>query len=50
MKLAVRQAVSLGAYIVKIYAEPEAFKEVIKSCPVPVVMAGGPITTDQECY
>ncbi|MEM2930397.1 MAG: fructose-bisphosphate aldolase [Thermoproteota archaeon] len=48
LKLAVRQAVSLGADIVKIYAEPEAFKEVTKSCPVPVVMAGGPITTDQE--
>ncbi|MEM2941371.1 MAG: fructose-bisphosphate aldolase [Thermoproteota archaeon] len=48
LKLAVRQAVSLGADIVKIYSEPQAFAEITKSCPIPVVIAGGPITTDQE--
>lgn len=48
LKLAVRQAVSLGADILKIYSEPQALAEITKSCPVPVVMAGGPITTDQE--
>lgn len=48
LKLAVRQAISLGADIVKIYSEPESFKEVTEACPVPVVMAGGPLTTDWE--
>ena len=48
LKTAVRQAVSLGADIVKIYGEPSAFKEATKACPVPVIMAGGPATTDKE--
>jgi len=48
LKVAVRQAVSLGADIVKIYGEPQTFKEVTKGCPVPVIMAGGPATTDRE--
>jgi len=48
LKIAVRQAVSLGADVVKIYGEPPAFKEATKACPVPVIMAGGPATTDKE--
>jgi DhnA family fructose-bisphosphate aldolase class Ia len=45
---AVREAVSLGADIVKIYGEPAAFSEATKACPVPVIIAGGPATTDKE--
>ncbi len=48
LKIAVRQAVSLGADVVKIYGKPEAFSEATKACPVPVIMAGGSVTTDKE--
>jgi DhnA family fructose-bisphosphate aldolase class Ia len=48
LKTAVRQAVSLGADVVKIYGGPEAFSEATKACPVPVIMAGGPATDDKE--
>jgi fructose-bisphosphate aldolase/2-amino-3,7-dideoxy-D-threo-hept-6-ulosonate synthase len=48
LKIAVRQAVSLGADIVKIYGEPQVFIEATKACPVPVIIAGGPATTDKE--
>jgi DhnA family fructose-bisphosphate aldolase class Ia len=48
LKFAVRQGVSLGADIVKIYGEPQSFKEATKACPVPVIMVGGPPTSDRE--
>jgi fructose-bisphosphate aldolase/2-amino-3,7-dideoxy-D-threo-hept-6-ulosonate synthase len=48
LKVAVRHGVSLGADIIKIYGEPQSFKEATKACPVPVVMAGGPVTSDRE--
>jgi len=48
LKFAARQAVSLGADLVKIYGPPQVFAEATKACPVPVVMAGGPATTDKE--
>jgi fructose-bisphosphate aldolase/2-amino-3,7-dideoxy-D-threo-hept-6-ulosonate synthase len=48
LKIAVRQAVSLGADLVKIYGGPPVFSEATKACPVPVIMAGGPATTDKE--
>lgn len=48
LKVAVRLAISLGADVAKIYGKPEAFSEATKACPVPVIMAGGPATTDKE--
>jgi len=48
LRFAVRHAVSLGADIVKIYGPPQVFAEAAKACPVPVLMAGGPATTDKE--
>jgi fructose-bisphosphate aldolase/2-amino-3,7-dideoxy-D-threo-hept-6-ulosonate synthase len=49
---AARIGAELGADIVKTHytGSPESFREVIKGCPVPLVMAGGPKTkTDREC-
>ena len=44
VKLAARAAAELGADIVKTNytGGPESFREVVKGCPVPVVIAGGP--------
>lgn len=43
---AARAAAELGADIVKTWytGSPETFKQVVESCPVPVVIAGGPHT------
>ena len=51
VKHAARIGAELGADIVKTNytGSEEAFREVVKGCPVPVVMAGGPKTeTDEE--
>ena len=51
VKHAARIGAELGADIVKTNytGNPDTFREVIKGCPVPVVMAGGPKTkTDEE--
>ncbi|MFH0897126.1 MAG: 2-amino-3,7-dideoxy-D-threo-hept-6-ulosonate synthase [Candidatus Bathyarchaeota archaeon] len=51
VKHVARIGAELGADIVKTNytGNPESFKEVVKGCPVPVVMAGGPKTeTDEE--
>jgi len=51
VKHAARIGAELGADIVKTNytGSPDTFKEVIRGCPVPVVMAGGPKTeTDEE--
>jgi putative autoinducer-2 (AI-2) aldolase len=50
LALASRIAAELGATIVKTYW-CENFEKVVDSCPVPVVMAGGPQTeTEQEVF
>ncbi len=49
--LAARAGAELGADIVKTNytGDPESFKDVVRGCPVPVVIAGGPKTnTDRE--
>lgn len=50
VKHAARVGAELGADIVKTNytGDPESFREVIKGCPVPVVMAGGPKTETEE--
>ena len=51
VKHAARIGAELGADIIKTNytGNPDTFGEVIKGCPVPVVMAGGPKTkTDEE--
>jgi fructose-bisphosphate aldolase/2-amino-3,7-dideoxy-D-threo-hept-6-ulosonate synthase len=48
---AARAGAELGADIIKTNytGDPDTFKEVVKGCPVPVVIAGGPKTnTDRE--
>jgi DhnA family fructose-bisphosphate aldolase class Ia len=48
---AARIGAELGADVVKtVYTgDPESFRRVVRSCPVPVVVAGGPrMTTDIE--
>ena len=48
---AARIGAELGADIIKTNytGDPDTFREVVKGCPVPVVMAGGPKTkTDEE--
>lgn len=47
LSLAVRIAAETGANIVKTYY-CEDFEKVIKTCPVPVVVAGGKKTTEKE--
>lgn len=50
VKHAARIGAELGADIVKTNytGTPDSFKEVVKGCPVPVVMAGGPKTKTNE--
>lgn len=51
VKHVARLGAELGADVLKTNytGSPESFKEVVKGCPVPVVMAGGPKTeTDEE--
>jgi putative autoinducer-2 (AI-2) aldolase len=47
LSLACRIAAELGAHMVKTYY-CEDFEEVIKTCPVPVVIAGGKKVSEQE--
>jgi len=42
LALACRIAAELGARVVKTYYCKEGFEKVVRGCPVPVVMAGGP--------
>jgi putative autoinducer-2 (AI-2) aldolase len=42
LALSCRIAAELGARVVKTYYCEEGFDKVVKGCPVPVVMAGGP--------
>ncbi len=42
LALSCRIAAELGARVVKTYWCEEGFEKVVKGCPVPVVMAGGP--------
>ena len=42
LALSCRIAAELGARVVKTYWCKEGFEKVVKGCPVPVVMAGGP--------
>jgi fructose-bisphosphate aldolase/2-amino-3,7-dideoxy-D-threo-hept-6-ulosonate synthase len=46
VKVAARMGAELGADFIKTNytGSPESFKEVVKSCPVPIVIAGGPKT------
>ena len=48
LSLASRIAAELGADIVKTYYCEEGFEDVVKSCPVPIVIAGGKKTGEKE--
>ena len=50
VKLAARIGAELGADIVKTYytGDPETMREVVKGCPVPVVIAGGSKLSDED--
>lgn len=48
MSLASRMAAELGAHIVKTYYVEEGFEKVVKSCPVPIVIAGGKKQPEEE--
>jgi len=50
VKLAARSAAELGADVVKSYytGDPDTFKEVVKSCPVPILVLSGPGADDPE--
>ena len=52
VKHAARIGAELGADIVKTNytGDPDTFREVVKGCPVPVVMAGGPKTETEEQF
>ena len=51
VKHAARVGAELGADVIKTNytGDPDSFKEVVRSCPVPVIIAGGPkANTDEE--
>ncbi|PDM26339.1 fructose-bisphosphate aldolase [Candidatus Bathyarchaeota archaeon B24-2] len=52
VKHAARIGAELGADIIKTNytGDPDTFREVVKGCPVPVVMAGGPKTETEEQF
>ncbi len=51
LALACRIAAELGARVVKTYYCEEGFEKVVRGCPVPVVMAGGPkVETELEVF
>jgi len=52
LKLAVRVGAELGADIIKTYytGDPDSFKEVVKSSPVPILVLGGPPTDSVEDF
>ncbi len=47
--IAARVGAELGADLIKCpyTGDPESFSHVVAGCPVPVVIAGGPVTTDE---
>ncbi len=47
LALACRIAAEMGARVVKTYYCKEGFEKVVRGCPVPVVMAGGPKTESE---
>ncbi|RLI43738.1 fructose-bisphosphate aldolase [Candidatus Bathyarchaeota archaeon] len=50
VKFADRVAAELGADVVKSYytGDPDTFREVVRSCPVPIIVASGPMASDPE--
>ncbi len=51
LALSSRIAAELGARVVKTYYCKEGFEKVVKGCPVPIVMAGGPqVDTELEVF
>jgi fructose-bisphosphate aldolase/2-amino-3,7-dideoxy-D-threo-hept-6-ulosonate synthase len=50
LKLACRVGAEVGADVIKTYypGDVDAFKEVIKGCPVPILILGGPATESVE--
>lgn len=51
LALACRIAAELGAKVVKTYWCDDGFEKVVRGCPVPVVMAGGPqVETELEVF
>ncbi len=51
LALCCRIAAELGARVVKTYYCREGFEKVVRGCPVPVVMAGGPkVETELEVF
>jgi putative autoinducer-2 (AI-2) aldolase len=51
LALSCRIAAELGARVVKTYWCEEGFEKVVKGCPVPVVIAGGPkCNSEQEVF
>jgi putative autoinducer-2 (AI-2) aldolase len=51
LALCCRIAAELGARVVKTYYCQEGFEKVVRGCPVPVVMAGGPqVDTELEVF
>lgn len=51
LALACRIAAELGARVVKTYWCDDGFDKVVRGCPVPVVMAGGPqVDTEKEVF
>ena len=51
LALSCRIAAEMGARVVKTYWCDEGFEAVVRGCPVPVVMAGGPqVDTEREVF
>lgn len=51
LKLACRVAAEHGADMVKTYFTPDSFESVVSSCPVPIIIAGGPkMETDADVF
>ena len=51
LALASRIAAELGARVVKTYYCEEGFEKVVKGCPVPIVIAGGPkVDSEMEVF
>jgi putative autoinducer-2 (AI-2) aldolase len=51
LALASRIAAELGARVVKTYYVAEGFEKVVRGCPVPIVIAGGPkVDTEIEVF
>lgn len=50
VKFVDRAAAELGADVVKSYytGDPDSFREVVKSCPVPIIVLSGPAAGDPE--